>query len=120
MTYVDPTIEVTYLLFSGRQNPTWVMNADQVHRFREMISSLPLANPRPLRWQGFLARNYNKVPDVPDQVVVHDGIVDITEGRTTTRHIDEHDVAGWLREQSLESPIGGLVREVLKKRGVSA
>ena len=116
MAYDDPTIEVTYLLFSGRRNPTWVMRPDQVNRFREMIASLPLANPRPLQWQGFLARNYNNVPDVPDQVVVHDGLVDITRDRTITRHVDEHDVAGWLRDQSLESPIGNLIREVLKQR----
>lgn len=118
VTYVDPTIEVTYLLFSGRRNPTWVMNDEQIQRFLEMITSLPLANPRPLGWQGFLARNYNNVPDVPDQIVVHDGIVDITRGRTTTPHVDQHNLADWLREQSFKSPIGSLVREALEKRRV--
>ena len=120
MTHGDPTIEVTYLLFSGRRNPTWVMNDEQIQRFRGMITSLPLANPRPLGWQGFLARNYNNVPDVPDQIVVHDGIVDITRGRTTTPHVDQQNLADWLREQSFKSPIGSLVREVLEKRGVWA
>lgn len=118
MAYVDATIEVTYLLFSGRPNPTWVMSAEQVSRFKEMISSLPSADPRPLRWQGFLIQNYNNVADFPDQVVVHDGLVDITCGRETTPHVDENNVESWLQNQALESPMGGLIREILQKRGV--
>jgi len=118
MAYVDATIEVTYLLFSGRPNPTWVMSAEQVSRFKEMISSLPSADPRPLRWQGFLIQNYNDVADFPDQVVVHDGLVDITCGRETTPHVDENNVESWLQNQALESPMGGLIREILQKRGV--
>jgi hypothetical protein len=116
MRHPRPAVEVTAILFSGRNNPTWAMTREQIQGLRERIDSLPVTEPKPLAWLGYDLRN-SGVRGLPDEITVHDGVVEITSRGRTSYHEDAKNLEAWLRDLALEGPEGGLIRQTLERRG---
>jgi hypothetical protein len=80
----NSAIEVTLLLFSGRTNPMWVLTGEQVDTLRQKINSLPKTERKELQRLSLVVLNHHKITNFPDQIVVHDGILDVTQHETTS------------------------------------
>ena len=112
-------IEVSFGLFSGRPNPVWLLTQQEIVKFKKMITDLPAAKPTSPGWLDFVVTNKSSMPDFPERIVVHDGIVDVTWKGKTSYFVDKQDVGSWLYKSAISSPMGEKIISVLKKRGVS-
>jgi hypothetical protein len=117
MRYDVPTIEVSYGLFSGRENPTFTLTDPQIKTFAEMLAKLPETKSIPsTTWQHFTVTNFHEVPNMPNQVTLRDGIVEMLHGEKVSYHKDSKNVFAWLKKALDESDHGELVKTVEAKR----
>lgn len=93
-------IEVELDIFSGRPNPSWVLSEAQVDELKAKFStSLPAAKPRTppqLGYNGFIIRNLDKSPIIPDYIRVFGGVLAITDKERTRYCKDISDIEEWL------------------------
>lgn len=97
------TSRITLNVFSGRPNPTWLLNDAEEEQLFERISSLQeLTEKRPsgvfggLGYHGFTITRDASHPHGPLTLAIHEGIVDHQTGRANV--LDQAGIEGWLVE----------------------
>lgn len=112
-------IEVELDVFSGRPNPNWLLSEAQVEELKAKLSApLPAAKPKvppQLGYNGFIIRNSNKIPIIPDYIRVFSGVLAITDKGRTRYCKDVFDIEKWLTSCS-QARKGGYDKIIVQER----
>lgn len=79
-------IVITKMIYSGREDPRWIPNEEERKTIAAKFGGLPEAKPtdwkepRNLGYRGFHLVN-DGVPDLPDSIHVHEGVLKLTTGK---------------------------------------
>jgi len=99
-------VRVELDMFSGRENPSWTLTADQARELVGLLSELPLcqqaAEPPALGYRGFKLTSPPALTDLPERVRVYRGIVFVGEAPELTCYRDIRGVERWLTSQAAE------------------
>ena len=112
------TIEIILDIFSGRPNPSWVIDKRRMKPIMEKIQDLPPADKIErdiLGYRGFVIMNHNNLERIPDKIVVYNHVVMITEEGKTNYYSDINDLERYLIKFAEEM---GFEREVIEKFSV--
>ena len=115
MSNNKPKIEIELDVFSGRPNPNWMLSEVQVDELKAKLSlALPEAKPKTppqLGYNGFIIRNPDNLPAIPDYIRVFSGVLTITDKGKIRYCKDVSNIEGWLthcnqaRERSFDKII---------------
>src|SRR5689334_1218391 len=99
------SVNVTLMVYSGRENPSWDLSTDQVGTLRERLSGLRgTTMERPegmlggLGYQGF-AINANQEMDIEPNIFVHNNIVDLGPNSVALRD-NGNSLETWLLDSA--------------------
>lgn len=102
-------IAVTLEIFSGRQNPVWILSDDQAAELVERVSTAEertLAKPSgvlgKIGYRGFSIHSLEESVQGGMRLYVHEGIVD-TNQRELNRITGNRDLEAWLLDTASES-----------------
>jgi len=95
-------IEATLDIFSGRENPHWILSSDQQRDLFDLLRTIEtptLQKPSGvlgrLGYRGFILRGSGESPHAGLRLLVHEGIVDFGQSRES-RIADSRDLESWL------------------------
>ena len=100
---VGDNVSVELDAFSGRPNPTWLLDAAEIAQLRGRLAGLPRAPgetlpDRGLGYRGFRVRLQGEASDAAQTVYVTNGLV--SRGENGEVYRDTHDLEGWLQENA--------------------
>jgi hypothetical protein len=112
----ESPIEVTLLRHSGLPNPVWMLSTEQARELARRLKSLPATKPVPLGWIGIAVSNPGRVHGVPENVLLHDGVIEIVRPVEPQTFRDRTQVANWLLGLGTEAGFGSLIEQLIKRR----
>lgn len=117
------SIEVILDVFSGRENPRWVLSDDKAEDFfgnledvKTPTLSKPISSIGLLGYRGFIIRRPVESPQGDLKLLVHNGIVDFGQGEKN-RISDNRQLERWLLDSApdLDDRVKSVVYEELEK-----
>ena len=104
--------------FSGRPNPTWVLNDKEIDGFRNKFKGLPTAKvkvDRAIRqpYRGFIVENRARIKGIPEFSIVANNIVSFKIKKKITYFKDINNIEGWLFDQAKEHGYEKIVNRIL-------
>lgn len=122
MSTSSSSVQVRLLIFSGRPDPEWAVEADALEVLSERVRATvgkerahPTA-PGGLGYRGFLLQHEEAELDLPRHLVVFHGVIVERPGPAATHWRDVAGVEDWLLEDAWRRGHG----EVLAEAGVNA
>jgi hypothetical protein len=102
---VNGEIRVELDVFSGRPNPAWTLAPAEARELAAMIQRLrPIATRRAaiagLGYRGFIVARIGTNGAARAWLRIGGGVVEVTEGATSSACADDGQVEGWLLDQA--------------------
>ena len=115
MSKKEQIVEVILDVFSGVPNPKWRLQLDQIEELKKKSQKLlsVKAKPQPgLGYRGFIINNISKIPEIPGQMKIFDGVLTTIEKGVTSHVEDTNKIEDWLFEIAIQKGYGDIVKQL--------
>ena len=107
-------MKVVLDIFSGRDNPEWVLKDTEIDILIEKTVDLPKTKPvKPpiLGYRGFVVNNIKKIPELPEKIVIYNKTVIYSRNEELEYYEDINELEEWLIQQESFKELEAVIRE---------
>jgi hypothetical protein len=111
-------IKIILDIFSGRENPEWVLNDTETDILLGKVVDLPKINPvKPpiLGYRGFVVNNIPKASELPEKIVIYNKTVIYSVDEKLNYYEDINELEEWLISQKAFNELETVIRDELKR-----
>lgn len=111
-------MKVVLDIFSGLENPEWVLNDTEIDVLVGKTADLPKTKPvKPpiLGYRGFVVKNIKKIPELPEKIVIYNKTVIYSRNEELEYYEDIYELEEWLIQQESFKELEAVIREELKR-----
>lgn len=115
MTTEVNEIVVELLIFSGRPDPEWVLEEEEIATLRDRLGSIQRDEPIDeapsggLGYRGFLVRNEGKLSDIPSEFIVYKNVLTEEPGPKARHWRDSSEIEEFLLATARRQGLGELL-----------
>ena len=116
MAKEDNGVRVYLSFFSGRPDPYWQLNENEIVELKKKIEDLPKTKKIEfpgLGYKGFRVVNKNKILGILERIIIFNKTISMRENDEIVFYEDKNNVEEWLFNQGREHGHGKIVESII-------